>query len=410
MRYIYLAIFGLILFNSCDTEDNLEPSFEKYFLKYYGEEGNQEGIDIVALSDGGFAVLGRSNATGANSQIYVTRTDSEGNEIWSNTYGGGLNEEPTDMEADANENLLISANLEETSGGSTDVLFLRIDLEGNRLDSAVFGLPGISERVNSITIVSDGNVIGIGSTTNVDQLKPNYDPLTDLQDFYSIRLTNSLVDLEPFQWKQVVGYPGIDIGQKIIERSNGTFIIYGTTDDPNSNPQQAGFNLVIFPTNELGDIGSSFEVQYYGTLANETAAQIVETIDGGFSMIGTSVQEGSHSMFAARVRNNINFVNSSSIDLPGSIEGVSISPSASGGFFLLGTSNPSANGNIVLVKTSDSGGIEWSREFGGIDNDSAAKVIQLEDGSLLLLGTIELESQRKISLIKINRFGEFNSN
>lgn len=410
-RILYTIVLLLLVSTACDTESSIDPVFEDYFLKYYGTEGNQEGVDLVSLSDGGFLLLGSSQTIGGNSQILVVRTDVLGNEVWSNLYGGQFNEFPTDIELESNGNVLISANVDEGTSSGTDVLFLRLNQEGIVLDSAIFGLPNVSETINSLTLVSDGDIIGVGTTTAVDTQKPSYDPATDLEDFYSIRITNSFVQLEPFQWKQVVGYPGRDRGQKIIEQENGRFLMFGTSDDPNSNSQQEGFNMILFATNDLGDIVSFPEVQYYGTLGDELAAQITETIDGGYSMIGTSIQESAgSSMFSTRVRSNIDFVNSSIINVVPDIVATAVTNSLSGGFFQLGVSNASVSGNILLVKTNDAGAIEWSREFGGLDSDSAGKIIQLLDGSLAIIGSIELESQKKMALIKTNRMGEFNSN
>ncbi|QSE96724.1 hypothetical protein [Fulvivirga lutea] len=405
IRYL-LYIVLIAIMSGCDTEDSLEPRFEDYFIKYYGDSGDQEGVDFVSLSDGGFVVLGKSILSNSASQIWLTRTDEVGNEIWSNTFGGNQNEDPSDLELDASGNLIISATLTEQNSAATDVMILKVSPDGVKIDSAVFGFPGTSEQINSILVASNQDIIGVGSTENVDINKAVYNPATDLQDFYSIRLNNSLQKVESFLWKEITGLAGVDIGQQLVERPDGSFIYFGTSDDPNSGEQQDGFNMILFPVNNLGDATSTFETQYYGTLGNENATQIINTIDGGYSMVGTSIQQGINSIFTARVRSNINFVSSSNLSLQNVANAASISQSVSGGFLVLGTSNFGVSGDIELIKISDIGSIVWTKSFGGVDNDAAAKVNQAADGSIYILGTVDLESQRKIAFIKTSSLGE----
>lgn len=404
-KYISLILLCLN-FVSCDTEESLDKNYENFFLKYYGAEGNQMGIDLLEMPDGGFIILGSSTSTGGNTQIWLTRTDELGNEIWSNTYGGSKSEIPSDIEFDANGNIVVGATVEEETANSTDVLLYRVNIDGNKIDSALYGYPGTSERLNRITLVSNSDLIAVGSTENVDINKNGYNATTDLQDIYSLRVDNNLVEVQSFLWKNVIGFPGSDVGKKILERTDGSFIFFGVSDDPNSNTQNDGFNLILFPTNDLGDVGSQFEVQYFGTLGDEDASDIIQTFDGGFAMVGTTTQGGVRSIFTARVRNNINFVSASNLSLSEDMTGVSLAQSNNGGFFILGVSNANLNGDIELTKISESGTIDWIKSFGGVDNDSGSVIRQSQDGSLLILGTIELESQRKIVLIKTNRIGE----
>ena len=187
-KFHHLSICFIIMLFACDTEDSLEPLFEDFFIKYYGGEGSQIGVDLVTLVDGGFVLLGESTTTGGDSQIMLVRTDALGNELWSKLYGGSQNEFPTDLEIEPDENLLIAANVEEAISGQTDVMFLRVNLEGAVLDSVVFGSPNVTEGVNSITVVSDGDIIGVGTTSDVDTQKPGFNAATDLIDFFSIRM------------------------------------------------------------------------------------------------------------------------------------------------------------------------------------------------------------------------------
>lgn len=68
------------------------------------------------------------------------------------------------------------------------------------------------------------------------------------------------------------------------------------------------------------------------------------------------------------------------------------------------------NDEISLLKLNAIGGLEWRQTFGSDDNDVGARVIQLEDGSYVVVGTIGFAinpaSETKMCLIKVNANGE----
>lgn len=61
--------------------------------KTYGGSGYDNGYAVKELDDGGYILSGVSESFGAGGQdVYLIRTDSLGNLIWNNTYGGTSNE------------------------------------------------------------------------------------------------------------------------------------------------------------------------------------------------------------------------------------------------------------------------------------------------------------------------------
>ncbi|HRG10630.1 MAG TPA: hypothetical protein PLJ08_18790 [Cyclobacteriaceae bacterium] len=72
-RLVFIVIFGLIL--SCDTERNIPLLAEDTFLKFYGVEGEQTGVDFVLTSDNAIAMVGNSTQPGGMQMIYVVKVD-----------------------------------------------------------------------------------------------------------------------------------------------------------------------------------------------------------------------------------------------------------------------------------------------------------------------------------------------
>jgi len=54
----------------------------------YGGVECDHARDLAGCSDGGFAIVGSSYSYGSDSQVLLVRTDSEGNLLWVQTYGG----------------------------------------------------------------------------------------------------------------------------------------------------------------------------------------------------------------------------------------------------------------------------------------------------------------------------------
>src|SRR5687768_12811671 len=81
---LVFAIAGIV---SCDTEQGIEDPDLSYFVKYYGGDGNQIGVDMLALDDGSFLLLGNSrNADNSDDDILLIRVNAEGDILWEKTF------------------------------------------------------------------------------------------------------------------------------------------------------------------------------------------------------------------------------------------------------------------------------------------------------------------------------------
>ena len=59
------------------------------WVRTFGGEGNDVGRSVVEAVGGGYLVAGYTDSYGeGESDIYVVKTDYDGNEEWSKTYGG----------------------------------------------------------------------------------------------------------------------------------------------------------------------------------------------------------------------------------------------------------------------------------------------------------------------------------
>src|SRR6478609_8238366 len=147
-RAIYILIFSSLIasvLESCDTSGTIGDPAQDHFIKYYGSDGDQEGVDAVVGSDGSIYLLGNTTAPGTTvgKQLYLVKTDPEGILIWSKTFGGQFDEEAKDIELTVDGRLVILANSQK---GSTenDILLMTLSLDGTKIDSVLVGLQTIT--------------------------------------------------------------------------------------------------------------------------------------------------------------------------------------------------------------------------------------------------------------------------
>lgn len=393
----------LALATSCDTESSVDPNYENYFVKYYGYEGNQSGVDLV-VNGGYIYLLGNSVSSTGRSQMLLAKVDHLGNEQWSLELGSD-NVEASGIISDANGDLIVGGTI-QLSTQDRDLILFKISAEQQKLDSAVFGEVGTEENLSSLFLASDGSIVAIGSTTDVDTSKPNHQSTEiDTYDIYSLRLTDSFELFPEALWTRVRGWPGMDVGVDILEKDNDSFIVFGTTDRASTNPQQNGLNMFTYPvSNDNTPISATPE--YYGQLSDneidDEAVQMIETYDGGEALVGATSFGIDNSIYMARVSRNGSLISSVSLSSSSEIIASSIAQSVDGNFIILGNQLGNGNTNIYLAKTGITGEIIWERSFGFVDDETTAKVKELSDGSIIILGTADLESQTKMCLIKTN--------
>src|SRR6266478_2537796 len=63
------------------------------FEKTYGGPGSDIGLSVQQTSDGGYVIVGQTQSYGAGSwDVYVVKTNSSGDTLWTKTYGGTNND------------------------------------------------------------------------------------------------------------------------------------------------------------------------------------------------------------------------------------------------------------------------------------------------------------------------------
>ncbi|MFH1321538.1 MAG: T9SS type A sorting domain-containing protein [Bacteroidota bacterium] len=141
------------------------------WTKTYGGATYDYGYSVLQTFDGGYAIAGKTDSYGAGSyDFYIIRTDPSGNMLWTRTFGRFLDEGWYDdlfsIQQTADSGFVMVGSTESYAPfgpGGMDVYMIKTDSEGNLLWSKIFG--GTDEDyANSVKQTSDNGYIIAGYT------------------------------------------------------------------------------------------------------------------------------------------------------------------------------------------------------------------------------------------------------
>jgi hypothetical protein len=436
MRYYILSI--MIILISCDSADQVDSPGKNYFVKFYGEDGNHEGVDFVADSDGSFILLGNEIKAGASlgQQLYLVKVDELGTVVWQKYFGSSGDDFAKDIELTDDGNIIVAA--ESKKANDKDVYLISLTKDGVPLDSVRVGLKKQTgdegdEEVNSISIISNGFLV-LGSTTAVRSKKSKHP--NDTKDALHLRFTNGLdlIDESTGLWKNSYGFDDSeDVLVKMIEVNPSTYYGFGYTNtlrDDNRDFKYWAFSLGATgePTNngtDLLDIIGSPEEDEMLSGVIESPVQSGE----GFVLSGVKTNKltSESQSFIVKLQKNLfvpgedNVLAEESPTELGTLvdfdENTIIRTRMQGlvqGGFLLLTNNKSPTSDVVnisLIKLSNTFKTEGRQQifFGGVGDDFAGTVTELPDGKIMVMGTMTLggiSGQKKMMLMKLNKDGK----
>ncbi len=94
--------------------------------KIYGTEDGEMGQSIQRLQDGGFIIAGMNSHGAGSYDMYVVRTNSSGDSLWSNTIGGAGDDRAFGVAASQNGNYYVTGFSWSFGSGNGDVYLVKI--------------------------------------------------------------------------------------------------------------------------------------------------------------------------------------------------------------------------------------------------------------------------------------------
>ena len=156
--------------------------------------------------------------------------------------------------------------------------------------------------------------------------------------------------------------------------------------------------------------GDTLWTRTYGNVGYDEAQSIRQTTDGGFIMTGqTDNVDWAGDVYL--VKTNADGIVSWSTAFGGATKsdfGYAVRQTADGGYIISGLSATAGSGDrdMLLIKTTSTGTLTWSKTYGGASGDEARSVEQTSDGGYIMCGfTQSYNNGYQMYVIKTNSLG-----
>jgi len=293
------------------TDVNGDSVWTKVYLEGHGNSGQQ-------TSDGGYIIAGQTNSFGSGGfDVYLLKTDSSGNSLWSKTFGGINDDFAYSVQETSDGGYIIAAKTESFGAGNFDVYLIKTDANGDSLWIKTFGGSNIDDGT-CVRQTTDGGYILVGNTTSfgagsADVFLIKTDASGDT--LWSKTLGDTSVDIAltgmqtsdggymilgytysfgaggmeacliktdangGLAWSKSYGSIDNDVAYYGQQTSDDGYIISGTT-----NSYGAGnFDVILIKTDLNGD---TLWTRSFGGIDNDQGHFVQQTVDTGYIVAG----------------------------------------------------------------------------------------------------------------------------
>ena len=126
------------------------------WTKEIGGAGNEEAYGLVATSDGGFVISGFTTSFGSgDADAYLVKLNDSGTQLWSRNYGGLLDDRAISLATTRDGGFIVAGDT-KSFRDSCDIFLFKTDMNGNLLWSKTFGNTDYIESPGWIVTCPDG--------------------------------------------------------------------------------------------------------------------------------------------------------------------------------------------------------------------------------------------------------------
>ncbi len=319
--------WGDVYLVKTDSNGNME------WNQTYGTAEYDYGESVVQAGDGGYAIAGTTYSVGADEyDFYLVKTDADGNMEWNQTYGGTNWDLGYSVVQAGDGGYAIAGETRSFGAGGGDVWLVKTDVDGNMEWNQTYGGTNY-DGGSSVVQTGDGGYAIAGETESFGAV---------YTDFYLVK-TDSNGNME---WNQTYGTAEYDYGESMVQAGDGGYAIAGQTG-------MMPWDIYFVKTDSSGNMEWNQTYGEWGTF--DYGFSVVQTVDGGYAIAGTTGYMG--------------------------------------------------NPDFYLVKTDADGNMEWDQTYGGTDMDYGRSMVQTVDGGYAIAGYTFLGGTTDVYLVKTDPFG-----
>ena len=350
-KLIALLILSLLIWIACNEDNVVEINDMAEVGVTFG--GNQIDVGYFGhqTEDGGFIITGLTKSYAiSGSDIWLIKTDSQGNVQWDHTYGGvGEDFGSSVRETENGGFIIVGSYLVKThSQGSED--WINEEVSGSAVQITVDGgyiISGtLSEDISLIKTDLNGNIV----------------------------------------WSKTYDGKNFDEGKSVEQTSDNGFIITGCKDCDGYS------DVILIKTDSAGD---TLWTKTFGGLDNDFGNYVQQTTDGGYIITGQTQSYGNGYSDIWLIKTDSAGDTLWTRTFGGeSLDGGScVQQTTDGGYIITGINFSLVlpdHGDVWLIKTDTLGNEIWNHTYGGVGLDWGRSVQQTTNGGYVIAGWREI--------------------
>lgn len=349
------------------------------------------GFSVIEAESGGYMIAGEAEF-GADKDAYIMKVDSQGNCVWSKTYGGGDDDYARSI-IKAADGYVIAGTTYSFGDSTGDAYILKTDFNGNKLWEKNIDSSGHMNTISSMKQTSDNGYILAGST---DITYGSY-------GVYLLKVDAG----GNYEWDNVFWESsGHVFGEDVLVIPGGYFIT-GCSSAFSSN-----YELYNVITDLNGNCITAKAIPNMDPDDSNSGQCVIEGIDGGYVVAGqahfSNYETNGICFFKLDSDGNSMFVKT--LDGTGAMDAVRDGD----GYIMIGATTSHGTGNLYMVKVDLNGGEVWHKNYGTGDGVSTVEfgtsIAKTSCGGLIVTGATKVDMEDmsmppKLYLLKTDRYG-----
>lgn len=352
--------------------------------KTFGGTGNDAAKSVQQTSDGGYIIAGYKFSSGNGYDSWLIKTDENGNEQWSKTFGG-TGEDRAEYVQQTSDGGYILAGYASSSGTGMDAMLIKTDANGNQQWNRTFGGRGSDEARSVQQTLDGGYILAAKIFEDDDAMLIKIDANGNHQ--WSMRFGREYTG-------KVLQPPGTFVANAsdesyfVQQTKDGGYILAAKTQSTYGDALSLTEDVWIIKTDADG------KEQWSKIFDGANIGQIYsvhQTSDGGYILAGyTELRTGNNDAWLIKTDENGNqqwskTLGGIKIDVTNSVQ-----QTKDGGYVLVGYAESYGAGkyDAWLIKTDANGDEQWSKTFGGASEERAYAIQQTTDSGYVLAGSV----------------------
>jgi hypothetical protein len=252
------------------------PMSATWFAKTYGGTDDDGAFSVQQTSDGGYIVAGTTWSFGAGgADIFLIKTDANGNRIWTKTYGGTNDDTAFSVQQTSDGGYIVAGYTYSFGAGYSDFFLIKTDANGNIQWAKTYG--GTRwDYASSVQQTSDGGYIVAGGTYSFGA---GWD-----DDIFLIK-TDANGNI---QWAKTYRGASGDGAMSVQQTSDGGYIVANYTLSFGAG----WLNIFLIKTDANGNVQWA---KTYGGTVWDMPFSVQQTSDGGYIVAGATSSFGTGS-------------------------------------------------------------------------------------------------------------------